>query len=204
MPEELTTEQKILEAAKAEFLEKGYNGARTSEIARRAGINKALLHYYFRNKERLFEEVFGYYFGQILPAIGRIVETDAPILDKLEQIVHRYIDFFGANPDLPLFLLSELRLNPAEFLERIIALKRGEFSYLRQLAGQMMEAAAAGEIRPVHPVHIMMNVISMCIFPFIARPMIINILEVPEPAFNELISQRKQVISDFIRHALAT
>ena len=102
MSEEInTTEARILQAAQQEFLEKGFAGARTASIAERAGINKALLHYYFRNKETLFEEVFTLMSRQLIPEVKAIVVSEAPILDKIDRFIHSYIDFVKQNPDLP-------------------------------------------------------------------------------------------------------
>lgn len=202
MSELLSTEEKILAAARAEFLEKGYNGARMEAIARRADINKALLHYYFRNKERLFEEVFAYFFDQLLPALRMVVESQAPILDKIEQFIHHYIDFIKRNPDMPAFLINELRTSPTERLQAVIDKKQAEFGHIRLFAMQIAMAGANGEIKPVPPIHIVLNVLSMCVFPFVAKPMFTNVFKIDDDSFNELMEQRKEVVSAFVRTAL--
>lgn len=202
MTDAKSTEEKILEAAKQEFLEKGFSGARMEAIAQRAGINKALLHYYFRNKERLFEEVFAYFFRQILPGLRQIVESDAHVLDKMDRFVQHYIDFLRRNPDLPLFIMHELRTGPKERLRMLVEKKMTEFEYVRSFIMQIAMAGARGEIRAVPPLHIVLNVVSMCVFPFVARPMLMGVTGISETDFEELLEQRKVVVADFIRAAL--
>lgn len=197
-----TTEARILQAAQQEFLEKGFAGARTASIAERAGINKALLHYYFRNKETLFEEVFTLMSRQLIPEVRAIVVSEAPILDKIDRFIYSYIDFVKQNPDLPLFILTELRTNPDGRLLEILQKKQEDFAYIQQFMLQIALATGSGEIRPVQPFHILLNILSMCIFPFMARPMAMRVMRLDEPQFEQLIEQRKQEVCAFVRQAL--
>lgn len=202
MSDSISTEDKIRAAARAEFLAKGYNGARMEEIAQRAGINKALLHYYFRSKEKLFEEVFAYFFAQMLPAIHELVERPIPILDKIEGFIHHYINFVRKNPDLPMFILTEIRGSSQERIQRLFERKQEEFQHVRSFIGQIITATTTGEIRPFQPFHVVVNVVSMCIFPFLARPMLHHVLQLSDEVFDQLIEQRKQEVTAFVRAAL--
>src|SRR5918992_4628251 len=105
---DLDTEQRILEAARVVFIRRGTAGARMQEIAAEAGVNQALLHYYFRSKERLAEAVFGQVAGRILPTVFGILSSDVAIEDKVERIVGVYLDSFSRSPFLPGYILSEL------------------------------------------------------------------------------------------------
>lgn len=200
--DKLSTEAKILWAAQQEFLEKGFAGARTASIAQRAGINKALLHYYFRNKETLFEEVFSLISRQLIPEIKAIVTSEAPILDKIDRFIHSYIDFARQNPDMPLFVVTELRNNPDSKLLEILQKKQEDFVYIQQFMIQIAMATGSGEIRPVQPFHILLNILSMCVFPFMARPMAMRVMRLDEGQFAQLIEQRKQEVCSFVRQAL--
>src|ERR687896_1327771 len=102
------TEQRILEAARVVFIRRGTAGARMQEIAHEAGVNQALLHYYFRSKDRLAEAAFREVAGRILPTVFEILGSDATIEEKVQRFVNLYIDSLGASPFLPGYLLSEL------------------------------------------------------------------------------------------------
>jgi AcrR family transcriptional regulator len=199
---ELTTEQRILEAAKKVFLLRGLDGARTQDIANEAGINKAMLHYYFRDKERLFEKVFDGIAGKIVPDLTAIVEQDLPIVVTLDRIIHRYIDFVSENPQIPLFMISELTKDP----ERIKNLlnHRQNFSKMQDFGLKLMQEMQAGTIKQVNPLHLIINILGMCVFPFIARPMIQNVMKISDEDYALFLSQRKEQVSLFVHAALRT
>lgn len=202
MPEllDLSTEQKILEAAKKVFMQKGLDGTRLDEIANEAGINKALLHYYFRSKEKLFQTVFDQMAGKMVPDFTAIVESEGVIEDKIELLVHRYIDFVSINPQLPLFLITELTRNPERMKEMLA--HTHNFNKIQKFAFQIITEMQVGRIKSFNPLHLILNIMSMCIFPFIAKPVIVAILQVKEDDLEVILTQRKQEVSRFIREAL--
>ncbi len=197
---DLSTEQKILEAAKKVFMQKGLDGTRLDEIAVEAGINKALLHYYFRSKEKLFQTVFDQMAGKMLPDFSVIIESQETIEGKIELFVHRYIDFVSENPQLPLFLITELNRNPERMKE--ILKHTDNFGKIQNFAFQMITEMQVGRIKSFNPLHLILNIMSMCIFPFIAKPVLVTILQVKEDDINTILTQRKQEVSHFIREAL--
>ena len=111
------TEKQILDAAKQVFITKGLSGARMQEIADKAGINKAMLHYYFRNKDTLFKAVFVNTFGQAMHMINEIFTTEMQLFDKIRLFTDSYISFLIKNPHLPVFIISEIQRNPDFFKE---------------------------------------------------------------------------------------
>ena len=111
------TELKILAAARKVFIRKGLDGARMQEIANEAGINKALVHYYFRNKQKLFEAVFIEAFGKFLPQVSEVIMQEISLIEKIEAVVSRYIDFLQKNPYLPNFVLNELSHEPGNLIK---------------------------------------------------------------------------------------
>ena len=113
---ETGTEEKILAAAKKVFVRKGMDGARMQDIADEAGINKALLHYYFRNKELLFEKIFADSAGRFIPKVKSILLSDADFYQKIEQFCAEYITMVMANPYMPVFVMSEMQKQPAACL----------------------------------------------------------------------------------------
>jgi TetR/AcrR family transcriptional regulator len=197
---DLPTEQKILEAAKKVFIQKGLDGARLEEIAAEAGINKALLHYYFRSKEKLFQNIFDQMVGKIAPDFTVIVDSKSPIEERIELFVHRYIDFVSENPQLPLFMITEINRNPQRMKD--ILGHTDNFVKIQQFAFQMITEMQVGRIKSFNPLHLMLNIMSMCVFPFIAKPMIQVILQLGEDDLNIILKQRKAEVSRFLREAL--
>jgi AcrR family transcriptional regulator len=158
-----STEEKIKEAARIVFTQKGYSATRTRDIAEEAGINLALLNYYFRSKEKLFELVMAEKVSKLFGVIAPIVNNEKTSLDeKVTLIVDAYITMLSQNPGLPLFVLSEIRNNPEHFGNRMQAGKLLTESFLVK---QLLEKKP-----DVHPLHFIVNILSMSIFPFIAKP----------------------------------
>jgi AcrR family transcriptional regulator len=169
------------------------------EIADRAGINKAMLHYYYRSKEKLFEAVFRVSAMNVIPKVLGIVRSDLSVPDKLTQVVHSYIDLIRANPQLPGFILQELRRNPAGLRRFVGSQSEGVFD---RLQADINAAVARGEIRDVPPAHLFANVIGLCIFPIIARPMLETVMDMDADAYDAFLEERKHVVTDFILHAM--
>jgi len=201
MEVEITTEEKILIAARKVFIEKGWDGARMQEIADNAGINKALLHYYFRNKEQLFKRVFAGIVGKLIPNLNTIIQSEKPIFEKIQAFIDAYLDFLLANQELPLFVANELSRNANLIVGAF------EENGLKPMIGQIvMEIANAIEtkqIRPINPAHLLMNIVSMCVFPFMGRSIFQKVLmQVPEEMYQELLKQRKKEIYEMVYHSI--
>ncbi|WP_267297447.1 TetR/AcrR family transcriptional regulator [Parachryseolinea silvisoli] len=184
---DLSTEEKIKEAAREVFTKKGYAATRTRDIAEAAGLNLALLNYYFRSKEKLFEivmmEKVQALFGIIAPVIN---DPDTTLQEKMERIVHTYLDMLTNNPDLPLFVLGELRYQPEEF-----ARKLGVAKLLREsaLVQQLRERK-----KNIHPIHFIMNILGMTLFPFIGRPVFQHGAGLSQKEFEALMEERRKLI----------
>lgn len=188
---EKSTEEKILNAARAVFQRKGFAGTRTRDIAEEAGINLALLNYYFRSKQKLFDLIMLESMQGFVSGIAEVVnDTSTTIEQKITLMASRYIDMFSAQPDIPLFVLSEMRVNSEKILDRINLHKVMQNSYLFQ---QLRERNTQ-----LHPVHFMMNFMGMVIFPFAASPMIRSIGNVSEDEFKELMQERKKLVPKWI------
>ncbi|RYG43115.1 MAG: TetR/AcrR family transcriptional regulator [Chitinophagaceae bacterium] len=195
-----TSEEKILEAARKVFLQKGMDGARMQEIADEAGINKALLHYYFRNKEMLFDRIFLQAAEKLFPKIGTILNADLPLFEKIETFIASYIDVMSENPYLPLFVLNEVNRDPESFYKRI----SGQLKFPRpeQFLLQIDQEVKAGKIKPISPMQLLMNILSTTIFPFVAKPLFQIHIGVDEFQFRQFILQRKTELSRFIIDAI--
>jgi len=194
-----STEDKILEAAKNVFVAKGMEGARMQEIADEAGINKALLHYYFRSKERLFEAIFSEIIKFAFPKITRIAQSDEPIINKIEQVIDAYIDLLIKHPFIPGFIIKELNRDPSGLFKLVV-----KFGLNPQVIfDQIQLAMDRGEIIQMPPRHLAANIISMCIFPFAARPILSFVMFRDDPdALEEFYTERAEVIKQFVINAI--
>jgi AcrR family transcriptional regulator len=199
MTREHDAEHRIFEAARSVFFEQGFDGARMAEIARRAEINQSMLHYYFRSKDQLFDAVFRKAAGEALPPVVAVLRSDLPMLEKLDRFVSSYIDMIAANPHLPAFILQELRRDPDALRRLVGAAAGGVFDGFRT---EVRAAVERGEIRDIAPEHLFANVLALCVFPFIARPMLQTALGLDDPAFDGFIAERRREASVFIRNAL--
>ena len=193
---EKSTEEKILAAAKKVFLSKGMAGARMQDIADEAGINKALLHYYFRNKEKLFEVIFMEASQKFFPKISFLFESGMPLFEKIEHICVEYVTVMSENPYLPLFVLNEISRDPETFLDKIWN-KQG-FPKPQKFLEQIEKEVKKGTIKKISPLHLLINMISLCIFPFVGKAMIQSINSLDELQFRNIMIQRKKEVPKFI------
>ncbi|MBL0270191.1 MAG: TetR/AcrR family transcriptional regulator [Chitinophagaceae bacterium] len=194
------TEEKILAAARKVFTTKGMAGARMQDIADEAGMNKALLHYYFRDKDKLFETVFLAEAQKFFPTINAIFASEQPLFEKIETFVSEYIDEMVENPYLPWFVLNEINRDPDQFMYKIWG--KDNLPKPGKLLEQIETEIKAGRIRPISPVHLLMNMISMTIFPFVGKPMFVRNLRLSDKQFKEIMEQRKKEIPSFIINAI--
>lgn len=193
-------EEKILAAARKVFMSKGMAGARMQDIADEAGINKALLHYYFRDKDKLFETIFMDEALKFFPKINMIFQSDLPLFEKIEKFVQEYIDEMIANPYLPWFVMNELHRDADQFMYKIWGSEN--LPKPAKLLEQVEQEIKAGRIKRIHPMHLLMNMISMTIFPFIGKPMFVRNLRLNDKQFREIMEQRKTEVPKFIIEAI--
>ena len=199
MDKDLTTEQKILEAARKIFLAKGLDGARMQDIADEAGINKAMLHYYFRSKDKLFEQIFAEVAGHFLPKIMAIFESEKSLFEKIETFCHEYISQVVQTPYVPIFILNEINRHPEDFLKKLF---RNQMPPVQKMVKQLEKENEQGIIKKVEPLQLLLNVLSLCIFPFVAKPMIQIITGMDGTGFNEMMEQRKREVSTLIINSI--
>lgn len=200
MSKEKDTELKIKEAARILFQEKGFAGTKTRAIAEAADINLALLNYYFRSKKKLYDlimtETMQMFFGGVLKILN---DEQTSIEEKIELFVNEYIDLLSQNPNIPHFILSNVRENPEEYVKRMGMLTEAKNSFFLQ---QFMQAAMEGKVPPINPVHFMLNLMGLVVFPFLAQPMIAATAGVSKKQYDEIIQERKRFIPLWINEML--
>ena len=195
-----STEDRIKAAARKVFHQKGYAGTRTRDIAEEAGINHAMLNYYFRSKEKLFEIVMTETMAYFFQGVGTILNDESTSLEeKIERVVANYINLLLEEPELPTFMFNEVRANPEPFVANTPILKALEHSVL---ARQYAEAVAQGRITEPNLMHTVLNVISLVIFPFIAQPIFTALSRTDKEAYKALMLQRKTLIPQWIKAIL--
>ncbi len=193
------TEIKILDAAKKIFIEKGFDGASMQDIANEAGINKALLHYYFRKKEFLFQAIFRQAFIEFIPNIMQTMASNMPFREKIKHLIDNYIEMLLKHPHIPIFILHELSLRPQNFVDIITSLGINPPLLLSIFENEIKESG--GEYYP--PKHLIINILSMCIFPVVAKPIITSLLfNQNEEQYKQFIIERKELVYEFIKKAL--
>ncbi len=191
-----TTEEKILAAAKNVFTIKGMAGGRMQDIADEAGINKAMLHYYFKDKNKLFEVIFLQEAQKFFPRINMIFESEAPLFEKIALFVNEYIDEMVESPYLPWFVLNELNRDAEQFLKTIWTMAHRPRP--DKLLAQIEREVKKGSIKKINPLHLLVNLLSMTIFPFVAKPMLMRTMQMSELQFKQMIEQRRTEIPQFI------
>ena len=201
------TEQRILYAANSVFLRRGTAGARMQDIAAEAGVNHALLHYYFRSKERLAEAVFRRAATRLLPPVVAILASDLSLEEKVARVVHHELDELRAAPHLPGYLLSELNHHPERAGQLVQALAGVDPERIRPaifgtLAKQIDERVKAKKMRPIAVEQFIVNLVSLCIFPFAARPMLNTMFGWKEEEFARFIERRRGELPAFFLEAL--
>jgi len=193
------TEEKILLAAQEVFIQKGMDGARMQEIADRADINKALLHYYFRTKQKLFESIFKKVFSKIFPNLMELVHSDQPFEEKLGSFLEKYIDLLQRNPFLPTFILKEMNRDP-EILAHII---KSSGVVPADIFAMLEREMDAGNIRQMDPRDLMVNVLGLSIFPVAAGPLLnIMFFDNNKKEYERFLQQRKETVKTFILNSL--
>lgn len=195
----MTTEEKIFDAAKIVFQKKGFAGARMQEIADEAGINKAMLHYCFKNKQSLFEAVFMKAFSQLAPQVNLIFSSNESIFDKIRQFTQSYITFVNEHPFLPQFIIQEMNNNPEFVIQFLNNANRPNPSLM---IAQIEKEIAAGIIKPMPPKQLLMDIFSLTVFPFAAQTMVKGMFHISEIEFNQMMEERKTSIAELIINSI--
>lgn len=197
----VSTEERILAAASKVFRQRGFDGARMQEIADEAGINKALLHYYFRSKDLLFERVFRASAAEYFGSLRSILLSEDTLREKVIRLCEQYITVGIEHPYISVFIITEANRKGAGFVTRILS-EEGVLPDFEAFRRQIAEEVAAGRIRPVNLEQLMMDILGLCLFPVIARPMMQRMLGVTEEGFLEAMELRRDRIPQMIIDSL--
>lgn len=193
---DLSTEEKIKKAALKLFTKKGFAATRTRDICEEAGINLALLNYYYRSKEKLFELVMTEILQNFFRGITQIFnEEKTSVEEKVKIFVASYTELLKQQPDLPLFIFHELRMNPEKLASKMGVNEVFRSFFFKQLQLDMDQK----KITKVHPLHYIINMISMCVFPFIAAPLLKHLAGMDAKSYSVLIDERKTLVPKWMK-----
>ena len=199
---ETDNENLILEAAEAEFLEKGYGKSRTTEIAKRAGVNHAMLHYYFRTKENLFEVVFQRKARLMSEVLLFSFNQNLPFFEKVKKGIADHFDLVAANSQLPNFIFNEI-LHDEKLKEIFVnVIKEKANIVLNNLKQEIDDEVSKGTIRYIDAYDLLLSIVSMNIFPFIGKPLVSGVLGLDEKQFILFMEHRKQMNIEIILNQL--
>ncbi len=191
-----STEEKIKEAARKVFTRKGYAATRTRDIAEESGYNLALINYYFRSKEKLFDIIMIEQLQVFVHSVSGLLNDHKTTLpEKVSLLVSHYIDMLIANPNLPIFILNEVSAGPEKLMSKVGVDVRNNELYITE---QWKQLAASGKAPKINPLHIFMNLMSMTVFPFVASPLLRNKTGMSLDEFNALMQERKKLIPVWI------
>lgn len=202
--EPLTTEKeyRILQVARDVFLEKGHQGARMQEIAERAGVNKALLHYYFRSKERLYRRVFEEEVVRFFKNFMDTIPAESDFKTFLQEFVSNYLHQVANSPQLVRFVLWEIR-EEGEVLTGVLQrLFQGDPVQNNPFIRRVLQAVQDGEIRPIDPKHLFFSVVGMCVYPIIAGPLLERLFPSLSVTDEQFIKERAQEVFQLLWQGL--
>lgn len=196
------TEKAILEAAMKVFTHKGYAAARMDDIAKEANINRALLHYYFRSKDKMFDLIFEQKVKEFFSGLGQILFSDKKLEEVIRAMVKHEITLIGANPYLPIFILQELQQSPERLMSDAQNAGMSPHLVLKRFSVLVKEAIKENKIRQIEPGQLLVNIMSLCIYPVVAKPIIKTVLELDDASFHKMMTKRIESVSEFIMLSL--
>lgn len=200
--EKQNIEQTILEAAENLFLEQGFLKTTTAQIAKQAGCNSAMVHYYYRTKEQLFERIYGEKVGLVIENLSSVSGSAASLEERISQLIDVYFDFLSRNPKLPAFLLYEARQSSIVSEHINNRLRNAMSQIVTPIESDLRAGIAEGRIRPVETVDLFMTVLTLCIGSFLIIPVFRNVWEMSDTEFEELMHRRRDEIKTTVLYRI--
>ena len=201
--EEITTEERILDAAMKVFTRKGFAATRTEEIAKEAGINRTLLHYYYRDKQTIFNLIFETRFKEFFKGLFVIFEADnISLFEKIERMVDHEVTTLSKHPHMARFVITEIAHEPNLLVEHGTKLGLNPRVMIAAFEKLVVKEVSEGIIKPIEGRQLLINIMSLCIYPVVASPIIQTMMSLNESEFIQLTEQRKKQVSEFIINAI--
>ncbi len=192
--------ERILEVARDLFIKYGYKGTSIRDIAAASGTNVAMVNYYFNSKYNLFEIIFEEAFTRLQNKIFTTLTSDLPFFELIEKVINSYYDMLMEYPQIPIFILNEVSQNPERLSERVRTL--GPHDVFLKMSQRIKEAEEKGIIKETPPLDFLLNVLSLCVFPFIFKNLGSNVANVSQEEYTAMISNHKKYVIEFVINAL--
>lgn len=193
METENSTQQRILEVATNVFYQKGLAGARMQEIADLSGINKAMLHYYYKTKEQLFEKVFQRTFYIYMESVSKLLKNKLPLKEKLSQFIDEVMDTLTEYPYIPVFILHELNQNPERLGDLVVANEPIDFEELKK---EVAREVRKGNLKKVKAEQLLTDLIALTVMPFVAQPLLSKVLGKNQQQYAAFLKERKKELRE--------
>jgi TetR/AcrR family transcriptional regulator len=189
----MTTEENIIKEARDIFYRKGLAGSRMQEIADKAGINKAMLHYYFKTKEQLFSRVFEQAFAVFAERITEVLNSKIPLEKKIADYVNHTIDALSQNPGIPVFVLNELTLNPERIADLFAGKDKIDITHFNdQVTRQTQGKTDANAL--------FIDMVALCVYPFVVAPVFKKMLQKSDHQYSVLLQERKgHIVNELLK-----
>ena len=199
-----STKQKILKAAQKVFVEEGLKGARMQKIADMAGVNKAMLHYYFKSKDNLFKKVFESVAPIMFTRILQVLNKDVDLFTKIEQLVDNYLTLLNKNKNIPILIITEINRQPDKFSEIFVnSIQSVGIEPVKILQQDINREVEKGSIRKISAQELIVNTISLCVFPIAGRKIFKKFtFKNSDEKLDEFLKNRKKTVSEFIINSI--
>lgn len=192
--------ERILEAARNLFIKNGYKATSVRDIAAASETNVAMVNYYFHSKYNLFEIIFEDAFKQLQRKIFSTLTSDLPFFELIETVITSYYDMLIEYPQIPVFILNEVNQNPEQLSERIRELD--PYGVFMRMSERVKEEEKKGVIKETPPIDFLLNILSLCVFPFIFKNLGQNVAGVSQEVYTEMIKNHKKYVVNFVINAL--
>jgi len=191
-------EARIIEAATQVFLEKGYEGSNMTLIAEAAGIGRPALYYYFRTKDKIYNELFGALIRDFIPSVVSILQLDVPMTERIDKLVDAYFEQLKKNPRLPFFLIREANRDPQFLLQTALQQQAG--NWVQTIQQIFQHEIENGNVKPIPVFTIIFTVLGQVVFPFLAKPLLETVF--PDEGFEQIIAIWKPCVAESLKHLL--
>lgn len=195
MASTISTEEKIIAAAKQVFISKGFSGCTSRELAKASGMNVALVNYYFRSKNKLFQLIFQTVMDEFFESMVSVFSCNRPLKEKLKLLIELEYEFLTKHPDIPRFIINELSRKDSDLIEVTHILPK---IYNTGVIEQALTAQKNGEMRQVDLVGITMLIIANCHHPFMAKPLIIDLHNLTDAQYKDHLNAHQHMVTEMI------
>ena len=193
MAKDSKTEQHLKDTARRVFLKEGKMLATTQEIANAAGVNRTLLHYYFRSRDQLFDTVFLEALTKLRERIHEVIGSNIVFRDKIENLIEVFYEELTELPYLETFIALQLNQEPDRYQEMFVHLPGGK-ERLKNFLKEIQQEMEKGTIPEMKPLNYFINLFALMAYPYVARPIYKNMFSLTDAAFNKLLPERKEII----------